>query len=210
MSGRRKRKGSLTPVDFGCIFWSLRTPSSSDTRQLLRPSVTFAGTGAHHVRPRRVIIVGAGIAGLAAARTLVDHGVEVVGLEARDRAGGRCWTQNGIDLGAHWIHGTEGNPLTNLARRNALDTLFVGGDSSYSGGWDHIVLHGESGRRLSYVEKMRSILLADEVRDELDVLRRRRVAVGESDISYREAVIASSPTASYPISSGRVSTGTSR
>jgi monoamine oxidase len=146
------------------------------------------GTGAHHVRPRRVIVVGAGIAGLAAARTLVDHGVEVVVLEARDRAGGRCWTQNGIDLGAHWIHGTEGNPLTNLARRNALDTLFVGGDSSYSGGWDHIVLHGESGRRLSYVEKMSSILLADEVRDELDSMRRRRVAVGESDISYREAV----------------------
>jgi hypothetical protein len=125
---------------------------------------------------------------LAAARTLVDHGVEVVILEARDRTGGRCWTQDGVDLGAHWIHGTEGNPLTNLARRQGVDTLFVGGDSSYSGGWDHIVLHGEDGRRLSYVEKMGSILLADEVRDDLDSLRRRRVAFGETDISYRDAL----------------------
>ena len=96
--------------------------------------------------PRRVAVVGAGLAGLIAARTLADHDVEVVVIEARDRIGGRCWTQNGVDLGAHWIHGTEGNPITNLARQLAVPTLFVGGDSSYSGGWDHLVVHGPDGR----------------------------------------------------------------
>jgi hypothetical protein len=53
--------------------------------------------------------------GLAAARTLADHDVEVTVVEARNRLGGRCWTRDGIDFGAHWIHGTEGNPLPNLA-----------------------------------------------------------------------------------------------
>jgi monoamine oxidase/CRP-like cAMP-binding protein len=154
----------------------------------LRPSVVFTGNGSLDTRPKRVIVVGAGLAGLAAARALVDHGVEVVVLEARDRIGGRCWTKDGVDLGAHWIHGTEGNPLTSLARRLSIDTLFVGGDSSYSGGWEHVVLHGSGGRRLTNDEKLRSILLADDVREELDALRRLHLTRDEPDCSLREMV----------------------
>jgi hypothetical protein len=56
--------------------------------------------------------------------------------EARDRVGGRCHTVDGVDLGAHWIHGTEDNPVTALARRLGLPTVFVGGDSTFTGGWD--------------------------------------------------------------------------
>ncbi|MEE2979953.1 MAG: FAD-dependent oxidoreductase, partial [Pseudomonadota bacterium] len=41
-----------------------------------------------------VAIVGAGSAGLAAARSLIDRGLSVVVLEARDRIGGRAWTEN--------------------------------------------------------------------------------------------------------------------
>lgn len=71
--------------------------------------------------PARVVVIGAGLAGLAAANALVAAGVEVVVLEARDRIGGRVRTVRlggvGIDLGASWIHQPDGNPLTALAER---------------------------------------------------------------------------------------------
>src|SRR5690349_23388437 len=135
---------------------------------------------------KRVVVVGAGMAGLAAARALTDRGVEVVVLEARNRIGGRVETRNGVDLGAHWIHGTEGNPLTNLARQLAVPTLFVGGDSAYSGGWDHMVVHDATGGALAADEKLRNILTADVVRDEMDVLRRK--IDGDGDMSIGDAL----------------------
>ena len=58
-----------------------------------------------------VIIIGAGVAGLAAARALAEAGRSVLLLEARDRVGGRVWTRHEIDttapveLGAEFIHG---------------------------------------------------------------------------------------------------------
>lgn len=135
----------------------------------------------------KVVIVGAGVAGLGIARALADRGYEVVVLEARDRLGGRCYTKDGLDHGAHWIHGTEGNPITSLARQLAVDTLFIGGDSSYTGGWNQLNLFGRNGQVLNAEEKVQSILLADEVLDEMDALRRKDVAQGNADISLREA-----------------------
>src|SRR4051794_5947897 len=55
-----------------------------------------------------VIIIGAGIAGLAAARDLVRAGRNVVVLEARDRIGGRILTRHDgdtVELGAEFVHG---------------------------------------------------------------------------------------------------------
>ena len=64
----------------------------------------------------RVVVVGAGIAGLAAASRLRRAGIPCVVLEARDRVGGRLHTVDlagvPVDLGGSWIHHPIGNPLS--------------------------------------------------------------------------------------------------
>ncbi|MBN2840882.1 MAG: FAD-dependent oxidoreductase, partial [Coriobacteriia bacterium] len=60
----------------------------------------------------KVVVIGAGIAGLSAAQRLKAAGAEVVVLEARDRVGGRVHSGvnsagTTIDNGATWIHGNQ-------------------------------------------------------------------------------------------------------
>jgi monoamine oxidase len=73
-----------------------------------------------------VAIVGAGAAGIAAARKIIAAGRRVVILEAADRVGGRCITDTetfGVpfDTGAHWLHAPDLNPLAKLAPRTGLE-----------------------------------------------------------------------------------------
>lgn len=83
----------------------------------------------------RVIVIGAGLAGLAAAQALSRRGARVLVLEARNRAGGRIqtsrlWPDAPADLGASWIHGVNGNPLTALAQAAGARTLATRSDSA--------------------------------------------------------------------------------
>lgn len=60
----------------------------------------------------RVLVIGAGAAGLAAGRRLHDAGYDVILLEARDRVGGRAWTRydlapHPVEMGAEFIHGDK-------------------------------------------------------------------------------------------------------
>jgi monoamine oxidase len=81
---------------------------------------------------QRVIVVGAGLAGLVAARLLADQGLDVMILEARDRVGGRVWSRrlpNGavVELGGEWIS-TSQAPVIDLARRLGLGLVSTGMD----------------------------------------------------------------------------------
>lgn len=79
------------------------------------------------VEPRRksVVVIGAGLAGLAASRQLMAFGFKVIVLEARKRCGGRVYTKKveglgksaAAELGGSVLTGTLGNPLAIIARQ---------------------------------------------------------------------------------------------
>ncbi|MDZ7829515.1 MAG: NAD(P)/FAD-dependent oxidoreductase [Halofilum sp. (in: g-proteobacteria)] len=101
-----------------------------------------------------VVVVGAGAAGLAAARALAGRGLEVRVLEAASRPGGRAFTESAtfgvpFDHGASWITSANENPHAPLARQHgfelidyseAPESLFVGdreaGDEEYAQYYD--------------------------------------------------------------------------
>lgn len=73
------------------------------------------------MKSKRIVIIGAGAAGIAAATRLLESGFEnVLLLEAENRFGGRIHTipfaDNVVDLGAQWCHGEQGNAIYELTR----------------------------------------------------------------------------------------------
>src|SRR5437870_3109515 len=83
-------------------------------------------------RADRVIVVGAGAAGLAAAAALHEAGVPSIVLEARARIGGRIWTKRTrslvvpIELGAEFIHG-EAAEVAGIADHARLRVIDIAG-----------------------------------------------------------------------------------
>lgn len=68
-----------------------------------------------------IVVLGAGAAGVSAARICRQNGLSALILEARGRPGGRAWTVDAgghpVDLGCGWLHSADRNPLTPMARR---------------------------------------------------------------------------------------------
>lgn len=95
---------------------------------LMAPSLFAAACGPDSTpKDKTIIVVGAGISGLAAAKKLKENGFDVIVLEAQDKVGGRLRTNRNLgiafDEGASWIHGTTGNPITSLADEAGMNTF---------------------------------------------------------------------------------------
>jgi monoamine oxidase len=67
-----------------------------------------------------VVVIGAGFAGLVAARELGRAGLGVLVLEARDRVGGRTWTDHrlghDLELGGTWVHWVQPHAWAEMTR----------------------------------------------------------------------------------------------
>lgn len=127
-----------------------------------------------------VIVVGAGIAGIAAARELQRAGYTVEVLEARERIGGRIhtsrrWKDAPMDLGASWIHQTEGNPLTALAREAGARTVATS--------YDHSTGYGRSGLPFSAAETRRMESLQAQIEAVIE-----RAQAADADQPLRAAI----------------------
>lgn len=100
------------------------TSFPSTTHGAYQSGVRAAQQLLDEVEPERVIVIGAGMAGAAAARALTEVGVSVQVLEASDRIGGRIHSSDEwgapIELGAAWVHSRKGNPMTALAASTGL------------------------------------------------------------------------------------------
>ena len=111
-----------------------RRPGRVDRRAFVSAlSAAVAGLAAGCAAPRaqssagRVLVIGAGFAGLSAARALRQSGWQVTVLEARDRPGGRVLTDRSIngqvfDLGPSWLHAGPKNPLKAVADASGIAT----------------------------------------------------------------------------------------
>ena len=84
---------------------------------------------------KKIIIIGAGAAGLGAARKLHNLGHDVTVLEARNRIGGRVNTSykfgTPIDLGASLITGCKGNPINVICKQLSLKLIDIDKDAPY-------------------------------------------------------------------------------
>jgi monoamine oxidase len=137
----------------------------------------------------RVVVIGAGISGLAAAETLSRSGVTVTVLEARDRIAGRIWSDRSLgaplDMGASWIHGERGNPITALCRRNSVKTL----PSDLN---DRVLVDRDGTRmRLAEVEAWEEIIaeaeeIAEQSEDDIAIATAIRSALKGRSLSPRD------------------------
>jgi monoamine oxidase len=96
----------------------------------LTPTLGRPASAAPLPREADIVVIGAGAAGIAAARRIQAANRKVIVVEADARLGGRCWTDSAtfevpFDRGARWLHNPETNPMIKLARNAGLDISAV-------------------------------------------------------------------------------------
>lgn len=125
--------GALTPsVLSSALLTACAQMQSGDGSGTAAAPGTGSSSGGD-VNAKSVIVVGAGIAGLAAASQLVKQGYDVTVIESQSKVGGRLSTDRSLgipfDLGASWIHKPDGNPITPLAAQAGATTFFTDDDN---------------------------------------------------------------------------------
>lgn len=106
--------------------FSRRAFLSASAGLTLAPLFSARASAATLPRDADVVVIGAGAAGIAAARRIQAAGRKVIVLEASGQIGGRCATDSStfdvpLDLGARWLHTPETNAVVKLARGAGVD-----------------------------------------------------------------------------------------
>ncbi|HUN23676.1 MAG TPA: FAD-dependent oxidoreductase [Anaerolineales bacterium] len=131
-----------------------------------------------------VIVLGAGMAGIAAARKLTAQGKKVLMLEARNRMGGRVWTDNTLglplDLGASWVHGTGNNPLTAIVKQAKIKTVAT----DYENHW----LYDSNGKLMSDAAQEKLDAQFESFMERLETERERMEDNDEDDVNLQKAM----------------------
>src|SRR5579863_9472413 len=102
--------------------------SASAAAMALAPGLGGRAWGAPLPREADIVVIGAGGAGIAAARRVQAANRKVILVEAAARIGGRCLTDTAtfdvaFDRGARWLHNPETNPMIKLARNAGFDVF---------------------------------------------------------------------------------------
>jgi monoamine oxidase len=126
-----------------------------------------------------VVVIGAGFAGLVAARDLIEAGHRVVVLEARDRAGGRTYsstfpgTDVVIDLGAEWFDPTRHHFMAAEVER--YGARFVEADREGANRWYEVQTLGANGRDLRSLAERQGAMVSRVLRVRFGSLKLDRI-----------------------------------
>jgi monoamine oxidase len=99
---------------------------SASAAVALTPALGARVLAAPLPREADIVVIGAGAAGIAAARRIMAANRKVIVVEASDQIGGRCLTDTAtfevpFDRGARWMHNPDTNPMIRLARAAGLE-----------------------------------------------------------------------------------------
>src|SRR5438045_4125530 len=99
---------------------------SASAALAVAPAFAAPASGASLPREADIVVIGAGAAGIAAARRIQAANRKVIVVEAASQVGGRCQTDAStfevpFDRGARWMHNPETNPMIKLARPAGLE-----------------------------------------------------------------------------------------